>query len=54
MKKKNIRDTPEINVPVGYDLFDLVDTDESGYDLGAPIQEEEVKINFARNDDNGK
>lgn len=51
MKKKSIRDTPEINVPVGYDPFDLIDTDEIGYDLGEPIQEEEVKINFERNDD---
>jgi hypothetical protein len=46
MKNKQIRDTPEITVPQGYDLFDLIDTDSGGYDLGEAIQEEEVTITF--------
>jgi len=47
MKQKQ-RDTPEIVVPKGYDLFDLIDTDDKGYDFGKPILIEEVKIRFER------
>ncbi len=47
MKHKN-KDTPEIVVPKGYDLFDLIDTDDKGYDFGKPILIEEVKIRFER------
>ncbi len=47
MKHKN-KDTPEIVVPKGYDLFDLIDTDDKGYDFGKPILIEEVKIQFER------
>ena len=31
MNKQKPRDTPEIVVPKGYDLTDLIDTDDSGY-----------------------
>lgn len=54
MKKKKIRDTPVISVPQGYDIFDLVDTDDDGYAHGEAILEKEVTIDFERNDDNGK
>ncbi len=47
MKHKN-KDTPEIVVPKGYDLFDLIDTDDKGYDFGKPILIEEVKIRVER------
>ncbi len=48
MKKKKEQGTPEIVVPKGYDLFDLIDTDDKGYDFGKPILIEEVKIRFER------
>ena len=47
MKRKQ-NETPEIVVPKGYELFDLIDTDNEGYDLGEPILTEEVKIRFER------
>ncbi len=50
MKNKNNNVTPEITVPKGYDIFDLIDTDDEGYDFGAPILVQEVKIKFERND----
>ena len=50
MKKQ--RDTPEIVVPKDYDLLDLIDTDDDGFEFGEPIMEEEVKVNFERNDGN--
>ncbi len=47
MKHKN-KDTPEIVVPKGYDLLDLIDTDDKGYEFGEPIMIEEVKVRFER------
>ena len=47
MKHKN-RDTPEIVVPKGYNLLDLIDTYDKGYDFGEPIITEEVKVKFER------
>lgn len=47
MKNKN-KDTPEIVVPKGYDLLDLIDTDADGYEFGEPIIIEEVKLRFER------
>lgn len=47
MKKKN-KDDHEIVVPKGYNLLDLIDTDDKGYDFGKPIIIEEVKIKFER------
>lgn len=47
MKRKK-DDVPEIVVPKGYDLLDLIDTDDVGYEFGAPILKEEVKIRFER------
>ena len=44
MKHKQ-NEIPEIVVPKG---FDLIDTDDKGYDLGEPIMTEEVKIRFER------
>lgn len=48
MKRKRKNDVPEINVPKGYDLLDLIDTDDDGYEFGAPIMLEEVKVRFER------
>ena len=48
MKQKKVNETPEIVVPKGYDLFDLIDTDDKGYDFGKPILIEEVKLKFER------
>ena len=31
MKEQKPRDTPEIVVPKGYDLLDLIDVDDTGY-----------------------
>lgn len=50
MKSKKNNVVPEITVPEGYDIFDLIDTDDEGYDFGAPILVQEVKIKFERND----
>ena len=47
MKHKQ-RVTPEIVVPKGYDLLDLIDTDSDGYDFGEPIMKEEVNVRFER------
>lgn len=48
MKKKVRNEIPEIIVPKGYDILDLIDTDSDGYEFGAPIIMEEVKIRFER------
>lgn len=48
MKKKVQREVFEIVVPKGYDLLDLIDTDDKGYDFGEPIMHEEVNIKFER------
>lgn len=34
----------EVVIPDGYEIYDLLDTDEAGYDLGEPMKKEEVKI----------
>ncbi len=44
-----IRDTPEIKVAQGYDLDEVMDTDDGGYEHGEPILVQEVKIDFERN-----
>ena len=41
-----IRDTTKIVVPKGYEIEDILVTDEAGYGLDRPIAEEEVKIEF--------
>lgn len=38
----------KINVPNGYDIEDLCDTDYEGHNLGQPIIEEEVGIEFGK------
>ena len=47
--KKKTRES-EIIVPKGYDLLDLIDTDDSGYgfDDEAVYVDEEVRINVER------
>ena len=50
MKNKKDKVTPEITVPKGYELFDLIDTDDEGYEFGEPILVQEVKIRFEGND----
>lgn len=51
LKKKKYRTLPEITVPKEYDLLDLIDTDDKGYDFGDAVMKEEVKVNFERNND---
>ena len=46
MKKKHIRDTPEIVIPKGYGIDDLLDFDDEGYENGEPVLVEEVKVTF--------
>ena len=48
MKQKKVNETPEIVVPKGYDLFDLIDTYNKDYDFGKAILIEEVKLKFER------
>lgn len=43
-KKSNV--VPEIIVPKGYDIEDVVDTDEDDFGDEQPILTEEVKIRF--------
>ena len=44
MKKKHIRDTPVIKVAEGYDLEEVMDTDDTGYDNGEPVLIQEVEV----------
>ena len=54
MKKKHIRDTPVIKVAEGYDLEEVMDTDDAGYDNGAvtlevngePVLIQEVEVEY--------
>lgn len=46
MKKKNIRDTPVIVIPKGYEIDDLMDFDDEGYKNGEPVRCEEVEVVF--------
>ena len=48
MKKKKIRDTPEIVIPKGYGIDDLLDFDDEWYENGEPVLVEEVKVTFER------
>ena len=53
MKKKHIRDTPEIVIPKGYEIddfldFDFLDFDDERYENGEPVLVEEVKVTFER------
>ena len=41
---KKIRDTPELNVPKGYEFGDLYETDDTGYGFDKPIVEQEVVV----------
>ena len=45
MRKKD-QIMPEIVIPKGYDVEDLLDTNDQGYDFEEPILTEEVKIRF--------
>ena len=46
MKKKNVRDTPVIVIPKGYEIDDLMDFDDESYENGEPAMVEEVKVVF--------
>ena len=46
MKKNNIRDTSVIVIPKGYEIDDLMDFDDEGYENGEPAMVEEVKVVF--------
>ena len=45
MKKKS-NEVPEIVIPKGYEIDEIVDTDESDFGDEQPIGEEEVKVRF--------
>ena len=46
MKKKHIRDTPEIVIPKGYGIDDLLDFDDEEYENGEPVALEEVEVTY--------
>jgi len=46
MTYKKKQDTPELVIPAGYDILDLLDTDDEGYELGNPMKKEEVDIRY--------
>ena len=47
MDKQKPRDTPEIVVPRGYELTDLIDTDDTGYGFeDEAVYTEEVNVQF--------
>ncbi len=48
MIKKHIRDTPKITVYKGYDVEDVIDTDDVGYDHGEPTITQEIEIDYER------
>ena len=54
MKKNKIRDTPEIVIPKGYGIDDLLDFDDEGYENGEPVLVEEVKAIDKGRKKNGK
>ena len=43
---KKIRDTPELNVPIGYEFEEIYETDDTGYGYDTPVLEEEVMVDF--------
>lgn len=45
---KKIKEVSEILVPYGYELTEIMDTDDSGYDFEDAILYEEVKITYER------
>ena len=50
MKKKK-HTVPEIVIPSGYDIEDILDTDDSEFTDEQPIFTEEVKLRFEREHD---
>ena len=50
MRRRKIRDTPELNVPNGYEFEDIYETDDTGFGFEKPILEEEVEIKFGKFD----
>ncbi len=46
--KKRSNVIPEIVIPEGYDIDEIVDTDEDDFGDEQPILTEEVKIRFER------
>ncbi len=45
MKKKN-NTVPEIVIPKGYEIDEILDTDEDDFGEEQPILQEEVKVRF--------
>ena len=41
---------PEIYVPKGYELEDMLETDAQGYELGEPMETEEVRVRFEKDE----
>jgi hypothetical protein len=41
---------PEIYVPKGYELEDMLETDEQGYEPGEPMETEEVRVRFEKDE----
>lgn len=50
MKKKK-HETPEIVIPSGYSVEEMLDTDDSDFEDEQPILTEEVKLRFEREHD---
>ncbi len=48
MKNKKERAVPEIVIPKGYEIDEILDTDEDDFGDEQPILTEEVKIRFER------
>ena len=46
--KKKIKTVPEIVIPKGYEIDDILDMDEYDYGEEQPILTEEVKVRFER------
>ena len=41
---------PERYVPKGYELEDMLETDEQGYEPGEPMETEEVRVRFEKDE----
>jgi len=46
MKHKETEEQTEVVISDGYDVLDLLDTDDEGYELGNPMKKEEVDIRY--------
>lgn len=49
MDNKDRWNIPEIYIPKGYELEDMLETDAQGYELGEPMETGEVRVRFEEN-----